>query len=115
MRRRSYRRSPRATARAGILALFVLLALLLLLGGRTLNISLPVISGINGTSGINGINGIDNVPGSSQCQSNCTVGSGAQGVRVFVEPEAGDSAITGAISGATKSVWLEIYLLTDRN
>jgi phosphatidylserine/phosphatidylglycerophosphate/cardiolipin synthase-like enzyme len=112
MRRRSYRRSRRASARAGIIALFLLVALFLLLGRRSINLSFPGISGINGTSGTTGIG---NIPGSNQCQSNCTVGSGAQGVRVFVEPEAGESPISGAISGAAKSVWLEIYLLTDRN
>jgi cardiolipin synthase A/B len=112
MPRRSYRRSGRASARAGIIALFLLVALILLLGRRGINFSFPGISGINGTSGTTGIG---NISGRNQCQSNCTVGSGAQGVRVFVEPEAGDSPITGAISGAAKSVWLEIYLLTDRN
>ena len=48
------------------------------------------------------------------CQSNCTIGSGVQGVRVFVEPDAGDQIITDAIIHATTSVWLEIYLLTDQ-
>jgi len=38
-----------------------------------------------------------------------------QGVQVFVEPDAGEHPITGAIASAKKSVWLEIYLLTDRN
>ncbi len=42
-------------------------------------------------------------------------GSGVQGVKVFVEPDAGDSIITSAISGAQKSVWVEMYLLSDRN
>src|SRR6266480_4499161 len=57
-------------------------------------------------------------PGSStppQCQSNCTVGSGVQGVRVFVEPDDGEQVIINAIRGAQKSIWLEIYILSDRN
>jgi cardiolipin synthase len=57
-------------------------------------------------------------PGSSttsQCQGNCTVGSGVQGVRVFVEPDDGEQVITSAIQSAHKSIWLEIYILTDRN
>ena len=41
-------------------------------------------------------------------------GSGAQGVKVFVEPDSGDSVITDAIHQAHKSVWLEMYLLTDK-
>src|SRR5207248_11684636 len=53
--------------------------------------------------------------GSVSCQGNCTVGPGVQGVQVFVEPEAGEHPITDAISAAKKSVWLEMYLLTDRN
>jgi phosphatidylserine/phosphatidylglycerophosphate/cardiolipin synthase-like enzyme len=56
-------------------------------------------------------NGTSN--GGNQCQSNCTTGSGAQGVRVFVEPDAGESVVVNAISDAHKSVWLEIYLLSD--
>ncbi|HBE26962.1 MAG TPA: hypothetical protein DDW33_14900, partial [Ktedonobacter sp.] len=38
-----------------------------------------------------------------------------QGVHVFVEPDAGEHPITDAISAAKKSVWIELYLLTDRN
>ncbi|MBE3559844.1 MAG: hypothetical protein IMW89_11555 [Ktedonobacteraceae bacterium] len=49
------------------------------------------------------------------CLGNCTVGSGVQNVRLFVEPEAGDHVITDAIAGAKKSVWVEMYLLTNRN
>ncbi len=52
---------------------------------------------------------------SNQCQSNCTSGAGAQGVRVYVEPNDGEQVITGAIKSASKSIWLEIYILSDRN
>jgi phosphatidylserine/phosphatidylglycerophosphate/cardiolipin synthase-like enzyme len=53
--------------------------------------------------------------GSDSCSGTCTTGSGAtQGLQVFVEPDAGDSVITSAIQGAQKSVWVEMYLLTDR-
>src|SRR5258708_20307343 len=58
------------------------------------------------------------VPGNSsttQCQSNCTFGSGVQGVQLFVEPDDGEQVITNAIRNAQKSVWLEIYILSDRN
>jgi cardiolipin synthase len=58
------------------------------------------------------------IPGtsnSSQCQSNCGVGSGVQGVQVFVEPDDGEQVITNAIGSAQKSIWLEIYILSDRN
>src|SRR6516165_7221535 len=50
-----------------------------------------------------------------QCQSNCTLSSGIQGVQVFVEPDDGEQLITNAIRSAQKSIWLEIYILSDRN
>ena len=58
-----------------------------------------------------------NLPQSSNssCQGNCTTGPGVQGVHVFVEPDAGEHPITDAINGAQKSVWLEMYILSDRN
>ena len=56
--------------------------------------------------------GISNTP---QCQSNCGVGSGVQGVQVFIEPDDGEQVITNAIGSAQKSIWLEIYILSDRN
>ncbi len=43
-----------------------------------------------------------------------TVGPGVQGVQVFVEPDAGVHVITDAIDSAQKSVWVEIYLLTNK-
>jgi cardiolipin synthase A/B len=36
-------------------------------------------------------------------------------VQVYVEPDDGESVITNAIHDAHKSVWLEMYLLTDTN
>jgi len=58
-----------------------------------------------------------NLPQSSNssCQGNCTTGPGVQGVHVFVEPDAGEHPVTDAINGAQKSVWLEMYILSDRN
>jgi cardiolipin synthase A/B len=56
--------------------------------------------------------GISNSP---QCQSNCGVGFGVQGVQVFVEPDDGEQVITNAIGSAQKSIWLEIYILSDHN
>ncbi len=47
------------------------------------------------------------------CATNCGVGPGVQGVRVFVEPDAGVTPLLAAIEGANKSVWVEVYLLTD--
>ena len=42
-------------------------------------------------------------------------GAGATGLQVFVEPEAGETPVLHAIEGAQRSVWVEVYLLTDRN
>ncbi len=39
----------------------------------------------------------------------------ASGIGVFVEPDAGEAPILNAIKGATKSIWVEVYLLTDNN
>lgn len=50
---------------------------------------------------------------SGACQSNCATGSGVQGVQVYVEPQAGESVITGAIASAKQSIWLEMYILSD--
>ncbi|HXZ04344.1 MAG TPA: phospholipase D-like domain-containing protein [Ktedonobacteraceae bacterium] len=36
-------------------------------------------------------------------------------MQVFVEPDDGEQVITNAIGNAQKSVWLEIYILSDRN
>jgi cardiolipin synthase len=82
------------------LAYLVAVALCVLLTACDVNVSLP--SNLGGTNG-------------GQCLSNCTLGSGVHGVQVFVEPDAGEHVITDAIRSAQKSVWLEIYLLTDRN
>src|SRR5450755_4718676 len=51
----------------------------------------------------------------TQCQINCVNGTGARGVQMYVEPDDGEQAITGAIKSASKSVWLEMYILSDRN
>jgi len=58
----------------------------------------------------------NNGPGSdsAQCASNCTIGTGVLGVKVFVEPDTGDQLIVNAIAEAQQSVWVEMYLLTDR-
>lgn len=94
----------------GIISI-VMLALCLLLVGCDVVINAPSSPG--STGGTNNSGSSSNSGGGS-CQSNCTVGTGANGVKVFVEPDAGESAITDAINSAQKSVWLEIYLLSDR-
>lgn len=54
-------------------------------------------------------------PASTSSRTNTTpVGSGVQDVHVFVEPDAGDGTIIDAITGAHRSIWLEIYILSDQ-
>jgi cardiolipin synthase A/B len=64
---------------------------------------------------ITGIGGSNNGGGGASCQNNCTLGSGINGVQVYVEPDDGEGVITNAIRSAHKSVWLEIYILSDTN
>jgi phosphatidylserine/phosphatidylglycerophosphate/cardiolipin synthase-like enzyme len=40
---------------------------------------------------------------------------GATGLQIFVEPAAGETPVLHAIETAERSVWVEVYLLTDRN
>ncbi len=91
-----------------LLTFIVTFALCLLLAGCTVYISTPSITSPGGS-------GIGSSTSSNSCQSNCIVGSGAHGVRVFVEPAAGEQPIINAIDSAQKSVWVEMYLLSDRN
>ena len=44
-----------------------------------------------------------------------TTTPGSQSLQVFVEPDAGETPILNAINNAQKSVWLEMYLMTDQN
>ena len=44
-----------------------------------------------------------------------SLGSGVNGVQVFVEPAAGEQPILNAINNATTSIYVELYLLTDQN
>jgi len=39
----------------------------------------------------------------------------ARDVQVFVEPDAGEAPILHAIQSANRSIWVEIYMLTDHN
>ncbi len=44
-----------------------------------------------------------------------TTAAGAGNLQLFVEPAAGEQVILDAINNAHQSVWLEMYLLTDKN
>ncbi len=87
----------------GKLCFTCLFILMLLLTGCSTNITL-------GGSG----SGTTGTTDTSSSANTGTISSGVQGVRLFVEPNDGDSVITNAIAGAKKSVLLEMYLLTER-
>lgn len=50
----------------------------------------------------------------SDPQQGIMLGSGVQNVQVYVEPSATDRVIIAALNAAQRSVWLEMYLLTDK-
>lgn len=56
-----------------------------------------------------------NTTAGEPCQSNCIVGTGSNGLGLIVEPDAGPSPLVDAIRGAKKSVWVEMYLLTNKS
>ena len=82
--------------KVGITSLTYILVICILLTGCTINV-------------------LPNSSNQPSCSNPCTIGSGAQNVQVFVEPEAGVQPILSAIQSAKKSIWLEMYLLTDHN
>lgn len=60
------------------------------------------------------------LPGASaanggQCQSNCVLGTGASGLHVIVEPDAGPAPIVEAIRSAKHAVLMEMYLLSNKS
>src|SRR5450755_2292888 len=78
-------------------------------------ILLLLLSGCNTNSALGGSgSGTTGTTDTSSNGNSGTIGSGVQGVHVFVEPNDGDRVITNAIAGAKKSVLLEMYLLTER-
>lgn len=90
------------TLKVPITCLITLVLCLALIGCSSVNISPGSSTGGSSTGG-----------SSTTGSTSSTVGSGVQGVQVFVEPDAGDTVITNAIAGAKKTVLLEIYLLTE--
>lgn len=89
--------------------ILVAITMCLILTGCNVNISSSPGTGSASSGSTSGNN-----TGSGGTSTGTTTGTGAQGVQVFVEPDAGDQVITSAINSASKSIWLEMYLLTDR-
>lgn len=86
-------------ATLALLKYVCVLALCCLLAGCNINVTLPSAGANTG----------------GQCQSNCSVGAGANGLSVIVEPDAGPNPLVDAIRGAKTSVELEMYLLTNKS
>lgn len=95
----------RRRAKTPIICLLLFVLGIALIGCNSIN-----ISGGNATDSSNGSGFV----GSTSSSSSNSIGSGVQGVQVFVEPDAGDAVITSAIAGAKKTILLEMYLLTER-
>lgn len=53
--------------------------------------------------------------GGGMCPPSCPTGSGATNISVFVEPAAGTAPILNAIHSAQKSIYVEMYLLTEKH
>lgn len=54
-------------------------------------------------------------PAASPCAAGCPTSVGIQEAVLFTEPSAGAKPVVDAIATAHTSVWLEIYLLTERS
>ncbi len=98
-----YRSSGSKITRASFASLVAMMLCILLVG---CNASISLGGSGSGTSGSNA---------SAASTSTGVIGSGVQGVQLFVEPNDGDRVITNAIAGAKKTLLLEMYLLTERN
>ena len=81
--------------------LFALLAVIMCLG-----LSMTALSAFFWFTPVHGA-GVAPTPGITP------TASATPGITGFNEPDAGEQVITNAITGAKKSVWLEMYLLTD--
>ena len=72
-----------------------------------------LLAGCGSTSLTAGVSAAKSTPVSTCTGSSCTEPAGVNGVHVFVEPGAGEKPVVQAIHSATRSVWIEVYLLTD--
>ncbi|GLV56990.1 hypothetical protein KDH_38290 [Dictyobacter sp. S3.2.2.5] len=73
-----------------------------------------MLPGCSNSSAITISNPSSATPAPSAATDMSMSSSGSAGLKLYIEPDAGEKVITNAISGAKKSVWLEIYLLTDK-
>ena len=58
-------------------------------------------------------NGVTDAANSTQTSTDSN-NNNTQGIQLYVEPDDGESVITNAITNAHTSIWLEMYLLTDK-
>lgn len=86
------------------ISLVIAMLCLLLSGCQTITISTNTDNGTDSNTDTTNTN-VDTDTGAS---------TSAQNVELYIEPQAGESVITNAITGAKKSVWVEMYLLTDK-
>jgi phosphatidylserine/phosphatidylglycerophosphate/cardiolipin synthase-like enzyme len=76
------------------------------------------LAGCGAASGVSGgPQPVATQPASAQPSASAAAAAagGATGLQIFVEPAAGETPVLHAIETAERSVWVEVYLLTDRN
>ena len=66
-------------------------------------------------AGVSAGNGLPRTPVPYTGAVCSTTSCAAHGVQVFVEPDAGEAPVLRAIKGATTSVRVEVYEMTDTN
>lgn len=102
-----FRQSQRRSAR-----LLALLAVILCFG-----LAMTAFSALFWFTPVHGA-GVASTPGltpTASATASVTPTTAPGGITEFDEPDAGEQVITNAITGAKKSIWVEMYLLTDTN
>ncbi len=85
---------------------------LVLVAALALSACAPAVSSAPRSTGTAAPRSTGPAPTTSMCTS---ASCAASRVQVFVEPEAGEAPILHAIEAASTSVWVEVYILSDRS
>lgn len=82
-------------------------------GWRGLAVLLCVLLALAGCASASSVSASSFAACTSTSGPACAVGPGASQLQLFVEPQAGVRPITDAIRAARRSIWIEMYILTD--
>lgn len=97
----SHSRQKRYCTHPLIAVIFVVLCFLLI--GCDVQVKVPAVDSV-ATSVATAVS--DGTTGGTSATS--------QGIKLFVQPQDGEEAVIDAIAGAKKSVWVKVYLMSDR-